>query len=151
MNTVMLQQTVQTKYQHQAHLHDWESIILAWDTGLDPLLDIITGTNTGLADPDHIHAPTDTDVTVKITYREVVPGHITDVPTDVHHATDTPTLIITNGTHQIGGLPHIEALLHILKTAVGLDHILCTKLAKQHLLNLHTALTRQHVNTRIRN
>ena len=35
------------------------------------------------------------------------------------------------------GLPHIEALPCILDTTVGLDHVLCTKLAKLHLLNLH--------------
>ena len=104
-----------------------------------------------LADPDHIHACTDIEVTVKITHREVTQGHITDAPTEAHHATDIQVLIITNGTHHIGGLPHIEAPLHILETAVGLDHVLCTKLVKQHLLNLHTALTRQHGNTRIRN
>ena len=53
----------------------------------------------------------DTEVTVKIPHREVAPGHITDAPTEAHHATDTQTLIVTNGTHHIGGLPHIEALL----------------------------------------
>ena len=93
----------------------------------------------------------DTEVTVEITHREVTPGHITNASTEAHHATDTQTLIVTDGTHHIGGLPHIEALLCILETAVGLYHVLCTKLAKQHLLNLHTALTRQHGNTRIRN
>ena len=128
-----------------------ENIILAQDTGLDPLLGIVTGTETGLADPDHICTLTDTEVTVKITHREVAPGHITDAPTEAHHATDTQTLIITNGTHHIGGLPHIEALLHIQETTVSLDHILHTKPAEQHLLNVHTALTRQHGNTRIRN
>ena len=123
MNMVMLQQTAQTKHHHQAHLHATESIILAQDTKLDPLLDIITGTDTGLADPDHVHPLTDIEVTVKITQREVTPDHITDIPTEAHHATDTQTLIVTNGTHHIGGLPHKEALLHILETTVGLDHV----------------------------
>ena len=72
-------------------------------------------------------------------------------PTEAHHATDIQVLINTDGTHHIGGLPNIEALPCILETAAGLDHVLCTKLAEQHLLNLHTALTRQHGNTRIRN
>ena len=105
-------------------------------------------TDTGLADPDYLCALTDTEVTVKITNREVTPGHIIDAPTEAHHTTDIQVLIVTNGTHHIGGLPHIEAPLHILETAVGLDHVLCTKLVTQHLLNLHTALTRQHGNTR---
>ena len=42
-----------------------ENITLAWDTRLDQLLGIITGTDTGLADPDHIHALTYTEVTAK--------------------------------------------------------------------------------------
>ena len=101
-----------------------ENIILARDTGLDPFLGIITETDTGLADPDHIHALKGIEVTVKITHREVTPGHITDAPTEAHHATDTQTLIVTDGTHHIGGLPHIEALLCILETTVGLDHVM---------------------------
>ena len=43
-------------------------------------------TDTGLADPDDICALTDTEVTVKITHREVTPGHITDTLTEAHHA-----------------------------------------------------------------
>ena len=121
-----------------------ENITLAWDTRLDQLLGIVTGTYTGLADPDHICALMDTEVTAKITHREVTPGHITDAPTEEHHTTDTQILIITNRAHHIGGLPHIEALLHIQETAVGPDLILCTKPAKQHLLNLYTVLTKQH-------
>ena len=30
-----------------------------------------------------------------------------DAPTEGHHATDTQTLIITDGTHHKEGLPHI--------------------------------------------
>ena len=81
--------------------------------------------------------------TAKITHREVTPGHITDTPTEAHHTTDTQILIVTDGTHHIGALPHIEALLCIQETAVGLNHVLCTKPVKQHLLNLHTVLTKQ--------
>ena len=90
-----------------------ENITLAQDTGLDQLVRIITGTDTGLADPDHICTLTDTEVTAKITHREVTPGHIKNAPTETHHATDTQILIVTNGTHHIRGLPHIEALLCI--------------------------------------
>ena len=64
-------------------------------------------TDTGLADPDHVCALTDTEVTVKITHREVTPGHITGVPTEAHHATDTQTLIVTNGD-----TPHRRSSLH---------------------------------------
>ena len=124
----MLQQTAQTKYHHQVHLHNTEIIILAWDTILDPHLTIITGTNTGLTGQDHIPAVTGTEVTARVIHREVTPGHIADVHTEAHLATDTPTLIITDRTHHIGGLHHIEALLHILEITVGLNHVPHTKL-----------------------
>ena len=125
---VMLQQTVQTKYHHQVHLHNTETIILAQDTILDPHLAIITGTNRGLTGQDHIPAVTDTEVTAGVTHRKVTPGHITDIHTEAHLATDTQTFIITDRTHHTGGPHCIEALLHILEIAVGLNHIPHTKL-----------------------
>ena len=120
---VMLQQTIQTKYHHQVHLHDTEDIILAQDTVLDPHPPIITGTNAGLTGQDHIPTVTDTEVTARIIHREVTPGYITDVHTEAHLATNTQTLIVTNRTHHIGDLHCIEALLHILEIAVGPNHI----------------------------
>ena len=60
-------------------------------------------------------------------------------PTEAHHIINSQILIITDVAHPIG-LPNIEALLHIQYTAVGLDHMLHTKPAKQHLLNLHPVL-----------
>ena len=128
MNMVMLQQTVQTKYHHQIHLHETENIILAQDTVLDPNLTIITGTNTDLTDQDHIPAVTDTEVTAGVIHREVNPGHITDAHTEAHLTTDTQTLIITDRTHHIGGLHCIEALPHTLEIAVVLNHIPHTEL-----------------------
>ena len=95
---------------------------------LDPHLTIITGTNRGLTGQDHIPAVTDTEVTARVIHREVTPGHITDVHTGVHLATDTQTLIVTNGIHHTGGLHHIGALLHILGIIVGLNHIPDTEL-----------------------
>ena len=151
MNMVMLQQTVQTKYHHQVHLHDTEIIILAHNTILDPYLAIINGTDTGLIGQDHIPAVTDTDITAKVIHREVIPGHITGVCTEAHLTTYTQTLIIIDGTHHIGDLHHTEALLHILEIAVGLNHIPHTNQPIWHLLNPLTALTRQPGNTRIRN
>ena len=88
---------------------------------------------------DHIHALTYKEVTAAITHTEVTPGHITHDPTEAHHTINTQILIITNMTHPIGGLSHIEALLYMCQ-----GHILCTKPAKQHLLNLHPVLTKQH-------
>ena len=89
---------------------------------------MITGTNTGLTGQDHVPTVTDTEVTARVIHREVTPGHITDVHTEAHLTTDTQTLIATNGTHHIGGFHHIEALVHILEIAVGLNHVPYTKL-----------------------
>ena len=125
---VMLQHTVQTKYDHQVHLHDTENIILARDTVLDPHLTIVTGTNTALTGQDHIPTVTDSEVTARVIHIEVTPGHITDVHTEAHLTTDTQTLLITDRIHHIGGLHHIEALPHILEIAVSLSHIPHTKL-----------------------
>ena len=83
-------------------------------------------------------------MTATITHTEVTPGHITDAPTEAYHIINTQILIVTDVTYPIGGLPHIEALLCIQETAVGLGHILHTKPAEQHLLNLHPVLTKQH-------
>ena len=149
MNTAMSPQTAQTKFHHQEHLHNTEIIILAWDTILDPHLTIITGTDTGLTGQDHTPAVTGTEVTARVIHREVTPGHITDIHTEAHLATDTQTLIIINWTHQIGDIHCTEALLHILEIAVGLSLVLCTKLLILHLLNPPTALTGQSGNTSI--
>ena len=71
---------------------------------------------------------TDTEVTARVIHREVAPGHITDVHTEAHLVTDTQTLIVTDRMHQIGGLHCIEALMHTLEIAVGLNHVPHTKL-----------------------
>ena len=80
------------------------------------------GTNTGLTGQDHIPAVTDTEVTARVIHREVTPVHITDIHTEAHLTTDIQTLIVTDGTHHIGGLHCIEVLLHILEITVGLNH-----------------------------
>ena len=142
---VMLLQT------HQVYLHNTGIIILAQDTILDPHLAIITGTNTGLTGQDHIPAVTDTEVTVRVIHREVTPGHITNIHTEADLTTDTQMCIVTNRTHHTGDLHQIEALPHILEITVGINHVPCKKLLIQHILNPHTALTRQPGNTRTGN
>ena len=123
MNTAMSQQTAQTKYHHQVHLHETEIIILAQDTILDPHLTIIMGTDKGLTGQDHIPTVTDTEVTVGVIQKEVTPGHITDVQTEACLTTETQTHIIIIEIHHIGDLHCKEALLHILEIAVGQNHI----------------------------
>ena len=110
----MLPQTAQTKYHHQVHLHDTEIIILAQDTIIDPHLATITGTDTGLTGQDHIPAVTDTEVSARVIHREVTPGHVTDIHTEAHLATDTQTPIVIDGIHHIGDLHCTVALPHIL-------------------------------------
>ena len=88
----MLLQTAQAKYHHQVLLHDTEIIILAQDTILDLHLTITTGTDTGLTGQDHIPAVTDTEITARVIHRDVTPGHIIDVHTGAHLATDTQNI-----------------------------------------------------------
>ena len=103
----MSPQTAQTKYHHQVHLHDTEIIILAQDTVLDPHLAIITGTGTGLTGQDHTPAVTDTEVTARVIHREVAPGHIKDIHTEAHLATDTQ-----NTYHHQQVTPNRRSSLH---------------------------------------
>ena len=151
VSSAMLLQTAQTKYHHQAHLHETEIFILTQDTILDPNLTIITGTDTGLTGQDHFPAVTDTEATARAIHKEVTPGHIADVHTGPHLTTDTQPLIIINRTQPTGDLHPTEALPHILEIAVGLNYVPCTKLPVWHLLNPPTAFTGQPGKTRIRN
>ena len=79
------------------------------DITLNPLLDIITGTGTGITGPDHSHPPTDITVLVKITHTTGTPGHITDTLTEAPHITVTLALIIITVTHPTGDHHHVEA------------------------------------------
>ena len=115
-------QTAQTKYHHRVLLHDTEIIIQAQDTILDLHLAITTGTDTGLTGQGHIPTVTGTEATARAIHREGTPGHITDVHTGAHLATDTKTHII-DGIHHTGDLHGTEAPPHILEITVGQDHI----------------------------
>ena len=85
----MLPQIAQTKNHHQVLLHNTEVIILARGTVLDVHLAITIGTDTGLTDQGHIPAVTGAEVTARAIPREAASGHITDVHTGAHLATDT--------------------------------------------------------------
>ena len=139
----MSMQIAQTKYHCQVPLHDTEIIIPARDTIPDLHLTITTGTDTGLTDQGHIPAVTDTEVTARAIRKEVTPGHITDIHTGAHLATDTQPHIIIDGIHHTGDLHHTEALPHILVIAVGQDHVTHTELPVWHPPNPPTALAGQ--------
>ena len=98
MNMAMLQQIAQTKSHHQVHLQGTETLILTQDTAIDPHLTmtIKTGTLTmtiktdiDLTGRDPIPAVIDTGATVGVICKGVAPGHITDLHTAAHHATET--------------------------------------------------------------
>ena len=96
-------------YHHQAHLHIMRDITPTQDITLDPLLDIITGIDTGITGPNHSHTPADMTVPVKITCATTTPDHITDTPTEAPHVTITLALIVIAVTHPTGDHHHVEA------------------------------------------
>ena len=127
MNMAMSQQTAQTKYYHQVHLHGTEIPILTQDAVIDLHLTMITGTDIGLTGQDTIPAVIDTEVTVRVIHRGVTSGHITDAHTEAHHARDSQVHITINEILHIEDLHHTDVFLHIPEIAVDLDHIPCTK------------------------
>ena len=124
----MLWQTAQTRYCHQVHLQGTEIPILTQDTMIDLHLAIITGTDIGLTGQDPIPTVIDTEVTARVTHREVAPGHITDAPTEAHCTTDTQAHIAITEILHIEDLHHTEVFLHVPEISVDLDHIPCTKI-----------------------
>ena len=84
MNMAMLQQTVQTRYQHWVHLQGAEIPILPKGTVIDLHLAIATGTDIGPIGQDPIPTVIDTEVTVRVIQKEVAVGHTTDVHTEAH-------------------------------------------------------------------
>ena len=147
----MSQQTVQTRYCHQVHLQGAEIFILPQDTMIDLHLAITTGTDIGPIGQDPIPTVIDTEVTVRVTHKEVTAGHTTDIPTEAHHATDTQTHIAIDGICHIEDLHHTEVSPHIPETAADPDKVHCTEIPAWHLLNLPTAPTGQPGKPRIRN
>ena len=89
MKMAMLWQTVQTRYHHQVHLQSAEIPILPQGTMIDLHHALTTGTDIGPIGQDPIPTVIDTEVTVRVTHKEVTPGHTTDIHTKAHHATDT--------------------------------------------------------------
>ena len=92
----------------------------------------------------------DIKVTVIITHTKVIPDHIIDALTEALHITVTQALIVITTTHQIGGLPHIEAPPLIPQIAADPENALHTNQVRPPLLNLHPVLAEQQYNTRTR-
>ena len=124
----MSQQTVQTRYHHQVHLQGTEISILPQGTMIDLHLAITTGTDIGPIGHDPIPTVIDTEVTVRVTHKEVTPGHTTDIHTEAHCATDTQTHITIDMIHHIEDLHHTEVFPHIPETSVDLDKVHYTEI-----------------------
>ena len=124
-------------------MHIMRDITLTQDITPDPLLDIITRTDTGITGPGHSHTLTDIEVTVIITCTEVDPDHVTDTLTEACHVTIVQALIFITAKHHTGDHPHIEAPLLIPEIAAEPEHIPHTNKVRPPLLNLHPVLAGQ--------
>ena len=93
----------------------------------------------------------DIEATAAIAHTEITPDLITDAFTEACHVINTQVLIVIDATHHTEGHHHIEVPQLTPETAADLDHILHTNPVKQHLLNPHPVLTKQHQNMRIGN
>ena len=140
---VIWQQTAQTRYHHQASLHIIKDITLTQGITLDPPLDIITETKTGITGPDQSHIPADIEVTVVITCTEATPDHVTDALTGALHITITQALIVVTVTQHTGNHLHIEAPPLILEITADPEHVPHTNQVRLPLLCLHPVLAGQ--------
>ena len=87
--------------------------------------------------------PKDIEVTVKITCTTAFPDHITDAPTEAHHITITPALIVITMTHPTGDHHHVEAPSLTPEIAADPGHVPHTNQVRPHLLNLPPVLAEQ--------
>ena len=120
--TDMLPWTAQIKYHHQAHQHTTE--VMPSTGMIDPplgiiatpdILTMITRIDPGLVIPDPTHITMDIGVAAIMTRIGDAPGHSTDLPDIVSHATEAqvPTTIAmthcTADLHPIGIFPEMTA------------------------------------------
>ena len=116
----MLPWTAQIRYHHLAH---WHAAGLTPTTGIiDPPLDIIAKTDVHTMitriDPGSV-IPSPTPITIDIgaaatrTPIEATPGHSTDLPNVVSHATEAQVPTTTAVTHRSTDLHLIEILLEM--------------------------------------
>ena len=143
MNMVILQQTVQTEYHHQACLPTIGDRTPIQDITPDLLLGTITGTGIGIAGQGHSHTLADIAVIVTITHTRVPPSHITDATTEALHDVATPALIVIAVTPHTRDHPHIEVPQLILEIAANPDCIPLIKQVKTPHLSCHPPLAGQ--------
>ena len=111
--------------------------------GITIKIGIITGTiktGIGSAGPDPIYAVIDAGVTVTMTHKEVVLGHITDPHATAHHVTEVPAHTATNEIPHTADLHHAEVFPEI---AVDQYHAHHTNTTTKHQQDCLTALTEQ--------
>ena len=145
--TDMLPWTARIRYHHQAHQHAVEVMPL---TGMiDPplgiivtpdVLTVITRIGPGLVIPNPTHITRDIGVAAVMTPIGANPGHSTDLPNIVSHATEAqvPTTIVmthcTEDLHPIGIFPEMTADLNTNpKNNITNQHKDPCQTHKQHL------------------
>ena len=104
----MLQQIAQTKSCHLVHLQGIEIPILMYDATIDLHLAMIIEIDIDLTGQDPIPTAIDTGITVRIIHEGLTPGHITDMHTGAHHATDIQVHIAIDKTLHIEDPHHTE-------------------------------------------
>ena len=115
INMDMLPWTSLIKYHHQAHQHITEVTPLIDVIGpplgiiaTPDILTMITKTGTGLVIPDPTHITMDIGIAAIMTPIGATPGHSTDLPNVVSHATEAQVHTTTPMTHHTTDLHPIE-------------------------------------------
>ena len=111
----MLLWTALIKCHHQEHQHAAEVTPLMGMIGpplgiiaTPDILTMITKIGTGLVIPDPAHITMDIGVAAVMTPIEATPGHSTDLPNVVSHATEAQVHTTTAVTHHTADLHPIE-------------------------------------------
>ena len=115
INMDMLPWTALIKYHHQAHQHAAKVMPLIGMIGpplgiiaTPDILTVITKIGTGLVVPNPAHITMDIGVAAVMTPIGAAPGHSTDLPNIVSHATEAQVHTATAMTHHTTDLHPIE-------------------------------------------
>ena len=144
INKGMLPWTALIKYHHQAHQHAREVTPLSGMIGpplgiiaTPDVLTVITKIGTGLVVPDPAHITMDIGVAAIMTPVGATPGHSTDLPNIVSHATEAQVHTTTAMTHHTADLHPVE---FFPKMTADLDHTN----PKNNITNQHKDLPQAH-------
>ena len=140
----MLPWTALIKYHHQAHQHATEVTPLIGMIGpplgiiaTPDILTVITKIGPHLVIPDPAHITMDIGVAGVMTPIGAAPGHSTDLPNVVSHATEAQVHTTTAVTHQTADLHPVEIFPEM---TADLDHTN----PKNNITNQHQDLPQAH-------